>query len=74
MSEQARRGTAEYPHRGVARSSPVVSWVLAALCCVFLLLYLAAQGRAVTLMFRGFASKDVLSYGGTETDVQERLI
>lgn len=63
MSEQARDRTIERSRRATDRFGSLTSWILTALCCLLLLFYLAAQGRAITLMLRGFASEDILSDG-----------
>lgn len=60
MSEGTLGATASRDDRRRARLRPLVSWVLVALCLLFFLFYLAAQGRAIVLMLRGFAPDDVL--------------
>ena len=74
MRVQKRFQATEGAGRGRAGLGPALSWVLAAICCFFLLLYLSAQGRAITLMLRGFAPGSVMestseSGQGTAVDV-----
>ena len=64
MSSRVREPQSDLSPHCRLRLSPVASWIVAALCCLFLALYLAAQGRAIALMLRGFAPDDALSDSG----------